>query len=884
MRQRPDGVRGGQGTPCIELRRLASRVFAGATKAEEERTKSMSKSAEEGSRGLHDTTRSILKALQQDLGVAVRTLDVRDDDSDADAPILHTPAGASHDKYVLDSQVGEGGMGTVHKAFDTDLRRWVAMKVVRDAGGSQNEMLNRFVEEAQVCGQLQHPNVPPIYEMGLNLEGRIYFTMKLVRGKSLREIIVELREGREASRREFSSIRVAQILQQAAMAVHYANARGVVHRDLKPENIMVGDYGEVQVIDWGLAKVVGAEQAPSAARPETDDSAGSEESHVETTRSQSGEQTMVGSLQGSPLYMAPEQARGELDSLDARTDVYGLGVVLYEMLALRAAHAGETLDEVLTSVKEGVLRFPSQLAPEGREVPDELESICMKAISAFPEDRHSTALEFQQDLQAFIEGSHDRERRRKAALELVTQGERHVAAYRELQSRRRHQQEQAQGVRGTIASFDPVDKKEALWEIEDAIQRLEEEASTKFSDARALFDAAIQTDPHCSEARTVLAELYWERFLEAENRRDAQSASFYRSLVETNDPEGYSSLLKGDGKLSVESDPAGAEVTIYEYSPSRRVLAEKAFLAAGTTPLSEIDLPMGSYVLVLRREGYRDARYPVSIGRSERHRAVVRLYRDEQIGDEFEYIPAGEFVRGGDPESFGGQERDRVQVGDFFMGRYPVTVGEYCEFLDARRNAGEEVSEHLPGQGGVFYVHVGASGHHEPTPELTEGAPGEVADPTHPLKLPVFAITWHSAIAYAKWRSERDGREYELPPEEAWEKAARGVDGRFYPWGDHFDWTFVSGGLSRDSHPEPQPVGKHPTDTSPYGVRDLAGSIREWTQSLFDARAGTRVVRGGSWNLVVPRHFRCATRFGYRPDARISTFGFRLYSKEPLGS
>jgi serine/threonine-protein kinase len=137
-------------------------------------------------------------------------------------------------------------------------------------------------------------------------------------------------------------------------------------------------------------------------------------------------------------------------------------------------------------------------------------------------------------------------------------------------------------------------------------------------------------------------------------------------------------------------------------------------------------------------------------------------------------------------------------------------------------------------------------------------------------------------MLYTEWRSKRDGREYSLPTEEAWEKAARGVDGRAFVWGDHFDWTFTKGGLSRTERSQPEPVGTFAKDESVYGVRDMAGSIREWTQSWYDERADTRVVRGGSWNLVGWRHFHCATRLGYLASSPSSTVGFRLFSWQPF--
>jgi serine/threonine-protein kinase len=508
----------------------------------------------------------------------------------------------------------------------------------------------------------------------------------------------------------------------------------------------------------------------------------------------------------------------------------------------------------------------------------------MKALSPEMDDRHASALEFQQDLQAFIEGTRDRERRRSESLAMVAEGKKHMSAHRDLERRRDLLNEEARKVAKSVLPYEPVERKAELWNIEDAVANLERDASQEFSEARRLLDAAIQTDPDCHEARALLADLYWLKFQEAEAERNEQNTTFYRSLVEANDRGRYAVLLKGDGGLEVASEPPGAEAVLYRYREEGRILLPCDPQILGRTPLGPVSVPMGSYLLVLQHEGFRDTRYPLAIGRCERHSARVRLARDEEIGADFLHIPGGELIRGGDPESYGGHDRSKVHVDDFFIGRFPVTLGEYCEFLDALAAAGGDVSIHVPQQGEEKFAAPGPGGKYAPSATVIEEDPAAGGGPgrEYYLKLPVFSVSWHSAMAFARWRSERDGREYTLPPEDAWEKAARGTDGRFYPWGDSFDWTFARGGLSRAGRNEPEPVGSFPADESPYGVRDLAGTIREWCADWFDEGAGTRVLRGGSWNLVVPHHFRAATRFGYRPAARTSTFGFRLYTREPL--
>ncbi len=739
-------------------------------------------------------------------------------------------------KYQIDSVIGSGGMGTVIKAFDVDLHRWVAMKVVRQEAAGNKDHLSRFVEEAQVCGQLEHPNIPPVHEMGVDPDGQVYFTMKLVKGRTLQEISRDLSLGRPEVRRDFTPIRLAQILQQAAMGVHYANVRGVIHRDLKPENIMVGDYGEVLVMDWGLAKVSGED---TGARLFGEDA-------VVTARTESGLHTLAGAVQGTPSYMAPEQARGEQEAIDARTDVYG------------------------------------KVVPKRTEIPPDLEAICMKAISPRKEERYADTREFQQDLQSYIEGTRDRERRRGEALALVAEGRKQLSSYLGLEKMRGELKEEARKAGEKIAPYDPLEKKKTLWSIEDSIVKIEREGAQVFSRTRSTLDAAIQTDPACQEARRVLADLYWERFVDAEARHDDQTAALYRGLVEANDDGRYAARLKGDGTMVLRTDPPGAEAVLYRYVEEERILVAREPRSLGMTPLGPVSLPMGSYLIILKLEGFADTRYPVSIGRAEDHAGKVKLRREEEIGSDFVYVPAGEFIRGGDPESYGGIERSRVFVDDFYIGRFPLTMGEYCEFLDSLAAAGGKVEEHLPQQPGERYLELGPGGGYRPADRIVVGETRKRYPPGFEVSCPVMGISWHSALAYARWRSERDGREYGLPTEDAWEKGARGVDGRFHPWGDHFDWTFVKGGLSRSEPAQPEPVGAFPTDESPYGVRDLLGTIREWTQTWYDERAGSRVVRGGAWSLIAPRHFRCATRFGYTASSRSSVVGFRLFSRAPL--
>ena len=284
-------------------------------------------------------------------------------------------------RYDLISEVGRGGMGVVFKAFDKDLRRNVALKISR-ADRATGRSHGRFIEEAQVQGQLAHPNIVPVHELGLDPRGRPYFTMKLVEGRSLASVIRDLRRGDAKARLDWPLSKRLYIFGQLLNCVAYAHARGVIHRDLKPDNLMLGDFGEVLLMDWGLARVL----------KKPDEEAGLK---VDTSRLQTpGDQTLDGQIVGTPAYMPPEQARGERDRIDERSDIYSLGAILYELLCLQPPYAAKTASDLLSRVMSERPVPPSQ-KNKALVIPRGLESICMKCLEAEREKRFQNVRELQ---------------------------------------------------------------------------------------------------------------------------------------------------------------------------------------------------------------------------------------------------------------------------------------------------------------------------------------------------------------------------------------------------------------------------------------------------------------------------------------------------------
>jgi serine/threonine-protein kinase len=306
-------------------------------------------------------------------------------------------------RYQLLGEIARGGMGAVLKGHDTDLGRDLAFKVLLEQHRENPEMVRRFVEEAQIGGQLQHPGVVPVYELGQFPDRRPYFTMKLVKGRTLAALLQE-RQGPADDRP-----RLLGIFAQVCQTVAYAHARGVIHRDLKPSNVMVGSFGEVQVMDWGLAKVREQGGVADEERAQREKAAASASvSVIRTVRSGSqADESQAGSVLGTPAYMAPEQANGELEHVDERADVFGLGSILCEILTGQPAYTGRTPQEVFRKAARGDLAEASARLDACGADP-ELCALARRCLTSEPEDRPRDAGEVASTLTAYLAGVQQR--------------------------------------------------------------------------------------------------------------------------------------------------------------------------------------------------------------------------------------------------------------------------------------------------------------------------------------------------------------------------------------------------------------------------------------------------------------------------------------------
>ncbi len=291
-------------------------------------------------------------------------------------------------RYTNFREMNRGGNGVLRSCFDPVTGRTVAVKTLPPGCRNDRGERRRLLREARVTAQLQHPNTVPVYDIGNDPDDGVYFVMKRISGENFFEVLKRIAMGDEATIEAYPVERRLDILVSACQALAYAHARGVIHRDMKPENIWVGNFGEVILLDWGVAKVWGHADDTEAIRM----SVLRTESEKEKQAMQLQTLTGGGQRPGTPLYMSPEQVDGKR-GIDERTDIFSAGVCLYELLAIREPFRGQNIDETFENIKRRDPDPPSVRSPE-RAIPAGADDVVMKAIQKQPAARFQSMREF----------------------------------------------------------------------------------------------------------------------------------------------------------------------------------------------------------------------------------------------------------------------------------------------------------------------------------------------------------------------------------------------------------------------------------------------------------------------------------------------------------
>jgi formylglycine-generating enzyme required for sulfatase activity/predicted Ser/Thr protein kinase len=763
-----------------------------------------------------------------------------------DAKVLDDWA-ASSDRFEILSVLGHGGAGIVRLARDRLLNREVALKSPTPAAKTPAPP-EQLLIEAQITSLLDHPGVVPVYDVGRDEAGQFFYTMRVVNQPNLADLLTD--GGRPLGGKQIEDWVLA--LKQACLTVQYAHDHGVIHRDIKPQNILLGDYGEVYVVDWGMARVV-------------DETLGLKRTNVEPD----------GQVIGTLRYMSPEQLTGSHSSVDKRSDVYSLGAVLYFILT----GTSPFVQESVIALREAVLNTQPILPHKrvlGRQIPIMLSEICMRALNKEPSDRFQSAKELADALSGYLDRAEERSRAGILAQgEVVSAG---LARHRwerlieELASTR----DGCRAVREALPSWAAAQEKAPLWEMEARAEALEVELERAFAEAVRGYRQALTYQADMGEATTQLTELYWWRMAAAERDGMKAAAAGWEALVgQTGGEEARQRLTAGASLHVVVPDRVfQGHISRFEERSRRLVTIHQADI---TNDSPRVDgLHQGSYLLTLLSEGSATMAIPLVLHRGDEKQLSPMFHASDSVPQEFVVVSASTSEGVSELES----------IGPFALMRYPVTCREYLDFLNTIRHED-------PAQAMLHAPRI-----HEDAPSyFTAGQDGAFSLPqadqegdTWQLDWPIIMVNNGDCLAYCAWKSARDGFDYRLPSSAEWQRAARGLDGRRYPWGDHFDATFCCMRESTRERALPANVGTYPTDRSPYGIMDMAGNVAEWTstapngQSQDEVRllpdglrqgAEARILEGAAYNSV---EFVCSLDFNLTSPTsfRHGHYGFRL--------
>ncbi|MFN3244144.1 MAG: bifunctional serine/threonine-protein kinase/formylglycine-generating enzyme family protein [Planctomycetota bacterium] len=840
-----------------------------------------------GRHGAGPALRAALERICEQLGGDARA----NDGTQGDGRLLPADDGLPCEmlgEFRLLKQLGEGGMGTVFLAEQPSLQRLVALKVVRgDLLGSPTAR-QRFELEARAVARLRHPHIVTLFSSG-EQHGVRFLVMELVPGRSLDEVLAT------------DQVRVDRAVRwchEIATALQIAHGEGIVHRDVKPSNIRIDPQHRAVLLDFGLARDL-LEHGP----PRTIEFA------------------------GSPQYASPEQRRGERDAVDHRSDIYSLGVVLYEALTGCLPYEGTTLESIAAEASH---REPPAVRQRNPGIARDLALVVEKAMEASPDDRYATMQAFAGDLLAvlelrpvaasppsrgrrlsrwcrrnrgtvltaaamaaalvlvvvlqWIEQRRDQQHRRQQAANLLQEARDEINAYRErraafsIAADRAYQLEKARLER--FLSEDELAflqrhsiNREVHWGSTDAL----------FAVLAQKVHLAEELDPDSREGDEVWARFWFERWTDHRTSLDWRALfAFCRQQAELHDHDGDERRrMRGAVEISIVSDPPGAEVHMFRSVEAADLGRDEPLqpvqALAGDRRMIRIPWPDETSLLgkaPIARLPIERGEYIIELRMPEHETVtlpVVVPYREPERALHREYggrmLPLGTT-----PAGFVRVSDARGRWPGVFMQEREVTNGEYLTFLNSSSRDPEERLAQPPRPLGRTPWTEREHGSHE-LPATTEH--------DHP----VVGVSWHDAARYARWWNRNHelrildvSYEARLPTRKEWRRAAGAVNTpsfRRYPFGNYFSPHWCKGRFARPTATL-EPIRSYPFDVSLYGALDMAGSAAEWCNDFLDEGQTLRPLAGGSWQDSHPDAFAIDAVRALDAGAAGLHTGFRL--------
>ncbi|MEE2645132.1 MAG: SUMF1/EgtB/PvdO family nonheme iron enzyme [Myxococcota bacterium] len=726
-------------------------------------------------------------------------------------------------RYEVRERLGIGGMSEVSRLWDRSLNRDLALKTLRRELCDET-LIARFQLEAEVSATLNHQNILPLFDLLEDEEGRPCYTMRVAEHQSLE---------RRCAEEKLPLYEICRILIQVASAIESAHQIGVIHRDLKTSNILLGAHREVYVIDWGICFLTPKHPA---------------------YQKQPAEGV---SLAGTPSCMSPEQARCQLENIGPRPDVYGLGAVLFHALTGEPPFRGNHLSDVLWKVLHAAP--PSMASLTDREIPQVLETICLRALSKERDDRFESAQSFADQLQSFLDGEQAREERQRAARESLELGLKQRTRYEQVETLLGARRAERDQLKRQIASWASAEDKAPLWAIEEEMEALSIQREERFTGATATLRSALLQDPSLQEATRALAALYWRRHLQAVEEGERSQAAFFEAELRQYDNGAYQALIDHPCELMLSIDPPlllleETLLTLEQEILHRYHIERRTIFSGSPRTQRTFSLHRGSYLLRLAAPGHASLAIHFSIqGVGQRHLSL-QLPPASSIPSGFQLIQSESGAR-------------------FAMMERLVTCEEYSRFLNTLplalgdRRAPRLTNERKPylernGEGRFSFPFI--------DPEGDEWR----AD------WPIFMIDYDDAVSYAAWLSDQLQVPLRLPTQGEWLIAAQGGDQRPYPWGYGFDSSLCRMRESLHGRHQPAPVASYPLDRSSVGIYDVAGNLAQWTSTLQEGTSDVHILMGASFNSM-PLLCMFEQNMSAPASQRMVHTGFRLV--RPLG-